>query len=389
MLNQELLPFSKSLFEKLTNSGGLYCVSMYVPMYKKGKEQNDHLAQDNLKHCIKEVTNKLKKHQLSENEIKKYLNPIEKLLTNTEMWRNPSNGLALFLNKNGLTHYKLPLNFKTQTYVANHFYLLPLLQIFHNNGDYYVLELSQDYVQLYEATKYGFNNLFVEDFAPTNLENAVGFDYKQKMLQFRSGQNAFTSGSFHGHGEGKDDDKKEIETFLRAINKGINKLIINKKAPLIIAGTNALFNMYQQTNTYPNLYKTNISGDSEFKNKNLLHANSWKLIKSYFEIEQNEKINQFSELYHTPKISYDTSDIILSSFDGKIDTLFIERGKDFFGAVNTESRNVHIDSEREIQNGSLVNSSAINTFLKGGKVYVLPKEKMPIKGKILNAIYRF
>ena len=77
MLNQELLPFSKSLFEKLTNSGGLYCVSMYVPMYKKGKEQNDHLAQDNLKHCIKEVTNKLKKHQLSENEIKKYLNPIE------------------------------------------------------------------------------------------------------------------------------------------------------------------------------------------------------------------------------------------------------------------------------------------------------------------------
>jgi hypothetical protein len=389
MLNQELLPFSKSLFEKLTNSGGLYCVSMYVPMYKKGKEQNDHLAQDNLKHCIKEVTNKLKKHQLSENEIKKYLNPIEKLLTNTEMWRNPSNGLALFLNKNGLTHYKLPLNFKTQTYVANHFYLLPLLQIFHNNGDYYVLELSQDYVQLYEATKYGFNNLFVENFAPTNLENAVGFDYKQKMLQFRSGQNAFTSGSFHGHGEGKDDDKKEIETFLRAINKGINKLIINKKAPLIIAGTNALFNMYQQTNTYPNLYKTNISGDSEFKNKNLLHANSWKLIKPYFEIEQNEKINQFSELYHTPKISYDTSDIILSSFDGKIDTLFIERGKDFFGAVNTESRNVHIDSEREIQNGSLVNSSAINTFLKGGKVYVLPKEKMPIKGKILNAIYRF
>jgi len=389
MLNQELLPFSKSLFEKLTNSGGLYCVSMYVPMYKKGKEQNDHLAQDNLKHCIKEVTNKLKKHQLSENEIKKYLNPIEKLLTNTEMWRNPSNGLALFLNKNGLTHNKLPLNFKTQTYVANHFYLLPLLQIFHNNGDYYVLELSQDYVQLYEATKYGFNNLFVEDFAPTNLENAVGFDYKQKMLQFRSGQNAFTSGSFHGHGEGKDDDKKEIETFLRAINKGINKLIINKKAPLIIAGTNALFNMYQQTNTYPNLYKTNISGDSEFKNKNLLHANSWKLIKPYFEIEQNEKINQFSELYHTPKISYDTSDIILSSFDGKIDTLFIEKGKDFFGAVNTESRNVHIDSEREIQNGSLVNSSAINTFLKGGKVYVLPKEKMPIKGKILNAIYRF
>ena len=263
------------------------------------------------------------------------------------------------------------------------------MQIFHNNGDYYVLELSQDYVQLYEATKYGFNNLFVEDFAPTNLENAVGFDYKQKMLQFRSGQNAFTSGSFHGHGEGKDDDKKEIETFLRAINKGINKLIINKKAPLIIAGTNALFNMYQQTNTYPNLYKTNISGDSEFKNKNLLHANSWKLIKPYFEIEQNEKINQFSELYHTPKISYDTSDIILSSFDGKIDTLFIEKGKDFFGAVNTESRNVHIDSEREIQNGSLVNSSAINTFLKGGKVYVLPKEKMPIKGKILNAIYRF
>ena len=344
MSSHDLQPFSKSLFENLANSHDLYCVSMYIPLYKRGKEQNEHLAQANLKHCIKEVTNELQKHQLSENEIKNYLNPIEQLLINIEIWRNPSNGLAIFLDKNGLTYYKLPINFETHTYVANHFYLLPLLPLFHNNGEYYLLELSQDYVQLYEATEYGFNNLFVEDFAPTNLENAVGFDYKQKMLQFRSGQDAFSSGSFHGHGEGKDDNKKEIVAFTRAIDKGVNKVITNKKAPLIIAGTDALFNIYQQTNTYPNLYKTNISGDSEFINKNLLLANSWEFIKPYFEEDQNMRIKQFSELYNTPKTSYETSDIILSSFDGKIETLFIENGEDFYGTVTKESRNVHIDN---------------------------------------------
>lgn len=389
MLSQELQPFSESLFKKLANNSGLYCVSIYIPMHKKGKEQNEHLAQANLKRCIKEVNNELQKQQLSENEIKSYLNPIEQLLVNTEIWRNPSNGLAIFLDKKGLTYYKLPLNFKTYTYVANHFYLLPLIPIFHNNGEYYLLELSQDYVQLYEATKYGFNNLFVEDFAPTNLENAVGFDYKQKMLQFRSGQDAFGSGSFHGHGDGKDDNKKEIVAFTRAIDKGVNKVIMNKKAPLIIAGIDALFNIYQQTNSYPNLYKINISGDSEFINKKLLHANSWELIKPYFENDQNDKIKQFSELYNTPKTSYDTSDIILSSFDGKIETLFIEKGIDFYGTIAKENRNVRIDNEKNSKNGSLTNSSAINTFLKGGKVYVLPPEKMPVKGKILNAIYRF
>ncbi|MBT8312024.1 MAG: hypothetical protein KJN91_04180, partial [Eudoraea sp.] len=56
--------------------------------------------------------------------------------------------------------------------------------------------------------RYGLQDLFIEMHAPEQLEEAVGYDYKQKSLQFRTGQAGFAQGAFHGHGEGKDDEKK-------------------------------------------------------------------------------------------------------------------------------------------------------------------------------------
>ena len=47
-------PLSKKVFEKLVNTSGLHCISIYLPLDKSGKEQNEHLAQARLKTLIKE-----------------------------------------------------------------------------------------------------------------------------------------------------------------------------------------------------------------------------------------------------------------------------------------------------------------------------------------------
>ena len=53
-----------------------------------------------------------------------------------------------------------------------------------------------------------------------------------------------------------------------------------------------------------------IAGDSEFKNKTKLHQESWKLIHPYFEKVKKDKLVQYKELYHTPKTSYQISEIV-------------------------------------------------------------------------------
>lgn len=382
-------PLPKTIFENLANTHGLHCVSIYLPMNKDGKEQNARIAQATLKQCLKKVHKDLEHHEMDPQEIKKYLKPIEDLLVDIELWRNPSDGLSIFLDKNGLNYYTLPISFEMKTNVSDHFYLLPLLPLYNDDDDYYLLELSQDYVKLYEANKYGYQDIYIEDFAPAQLEEAVGFDFKPKMYQFRSGQNAQMPGSYYGMGEGKDDLKKELHKFFREIDKGINKIISNKKAPLVIACADPLFGLYKETNTYPNLLENYIAGDSEFKNKTKLHQESWKLVHPFFEKIKEAKLLQYKELYHTPKASYQISEIVPAAINGKVDTLFVQNGADEFGVFDKQTNRLMFRKKTELNNASLSDLSAVSTFMQGGKVYFLAPEEMPVKGHPMNALLRY
>ncbi|MDT8416989.1 MAG: hypothetical protein RQ864_04190 [Lutibacter sp.] len=382
-------PLSKEIFENLANIQNLHCVSIYLPMYKGGKEQNERLSQGFLKQCLREVETKLEKYEMEPPEIKNYLKPAEALLADIKLWRNPSDGLALFLGKDGLNYYQLPISFEKETYINNHFYLKPLLPLYDSNDDYFLLELSQDYVKLYEANKYGYQDIYIEDFAPAQLEEAVGFDFRQNLLQFRGGQNAQLSESFQGKNPGNDDVKKELITFFRAIDRGINKIISNKKAPLVLACADSLIGFYKEANTYPTLLENYIAGDSEFKNKTKLHQESQKLILPYFEKTKEVKILQFSNLNHTPKTSFQISEIVPAAVQGKIDTLFVQKRADEFGVFDKQAYKLQLHDKKETDNISLTNLCAVQTFLQGGRVYLLNEEEMPVKGRVMNALYRY
>ncbi|MDO1513937.1 hypothetical protein Q2T41_14850 [Maribacter confluentis] len=390
MYTAEKLPLLKTTFESLMAKKIFHCVSIYISMDKKGMQQNLHLAQAKLKNCLKEVSSVLLQYQLHQSDVEDYLEPISQLLDRVDLWRNPSKGLAIFLDpETGLQYFKIPISFETQTYVANHFYLKPLFPIYINDGTYYLLEISRDYVKLYKASRYHFEDLFVEDFAPKRLEEAVGFDYRPKMLQFRSGQNVGGAGVFHGHGEGKDDDKKELVKFFRALDKGLKKAIENQNAPLLLACTDYLYSIYKETSTYKNVYDGHLGGDPEFKVKTSLHQDSWNLIEPHFTKIESEMILKFKELYHTQKTSYEIGDILSAALNGTVDTLFIENDTDIFGTFDITSNKVRIDESKEISNTSLTNLAALETLKKGGKVFFLPTEDMPVENSNLNAIFRY
>ena len=96
MNTSEKHPLPKKDFETLAETRNLYCVSIFLPMDKKGKEQNMHMAQALLRQCINEVQKTLTEHQMHMNDIDEYLKPVEQLLDKVELWRNPSDGLAIF-----------------------------------------------------------------------------------------------------------------------------------------------------------------------------------------------------------------------------------------------------------------------------------------------------
>ena len=188
-MNEVYLPLPLDRLEELAKFKSPYSISIYIPMYKSGKEQNEGLSQAHLKACIKKASSTLLSQGMSPKKVDSYLEPINELLPDYELWRNPSSGLVIFLSEEtGLSYYQLPLKFNPYVYVSDHYYLLPLLPLFEFDSTFYLLSLSQDHVKLYQGNKYLLEDLFVNEFAPERLEEAVGFDFEQKMFQFRSGQ---------------------------------------------------------------------------------------------------------------------------------------------------------------------------------------------------------
>jgi hypothetical protein len=243
-------------------------------------------------------------------------------------------------------------------------------------------------VKLYEASRYHFNDVYLEDVAPRQLEEAVGFDFEQNNLQFRSGQSAHGA-TFHGQGAGKEDYKVEMLEYFRMLDKGVRKLISDPQAPLVLSCTERLYALYAEVNTHPNLHKKHLTGDPEFTKDIKKHQNSWQLVEDFFKRPQLDKLNKFNELYHTQKTSYELNAIIQGALNGKVETLFIEKDSDVFGIYNKEDKKVTLNEKHELFNASLMNLTALRTFEQGGHVYILSSGEMPVKESPMNAIFRY
>lgn len=387
---ETFLPIPQNRLEELATFKSPYSVSIYLPMYKSGKEQNEGLSQAHLKSSLKKVQQNLLDQGMDQKEIKAYLEPISDLIPDMNLWRHPSEGLVIFLDtEKGITFYKLPIKFKPEVYVSDHYYLVPLMPLFEFDASFYLLTLSQDHVKLYRGNQYQIEDLYVNDFAPERLEEAVGFDFEQKMLQFRTGQALHSAGSFHGQGEGKDDDTKEISFFFREINRGVNKTIETQNTPLILACVDWLYPLYKSVNTYNHLYPEHLSGDPEFKDKSQLLHEAQQLINRYLLKKKKQIAELYDELVHTPKTSHQISDIVPAAKHGRIDTLFLRKGDEVYGTYNKKNNCVILDSEKAPRNLSLINMAALDSLLQGGKVLTLDPEDMPIKKRPLNAIFRY
>lgn len=382
-------PLPITTFRNLVKHAGAHSVSVYLAMYKRGSDLHGHLSQAILKGCIKEARKELAKYQIPQLEITNYLRPLYHLLEEGEIWRNPSEGLAIFLDQKGLKYYTLPISFDTKVYVASQFYLLPLFPLYQEDRPYFVLKLSQDYVRLYQATGFTITDITDKVAIPQKIEDVVGKEFEAKTLQRRNSRGIAGGNIIHGYGEGKDDVKKELSKFYKAIDEAFLKTVGDSKPPLILSCTDEVFSHYKNVSKYPQIFEKNLAGDPEFITENDLHKATHNLLNEYFNSKKNQKIETFNNHYITGNAGFQIAEILPMAIDGKVDTLFVQRRADLYGIYDKVNRRLRLDSQKNNSNVSLMNLASLETFLQGGNVFYLDAADMPVKGYPINAIFRY
>ncbi|HZK08338.1 MAG TPA: hypothetical protein VFC92_09065 [Bacteroidales bacterium] len=382
--------FTLDDFRKLAQKHQPHCVSIFIPTHRVGQQVKQGHDQLVLKNKLKAARQQLAEYKLSDREIDALLKPADALLSNGSFWSNRSDGLALFISPGEFLFYSLPVSFDAFLFVDTHYYLMPLIPYLNHEGHFYLLALSLNKVKLYEGTPHHLDEIEeAVHHLPSGMDEVLGDDSPQRNLQFRSQQGGGEHAMYHGHGAGKEDAKAEAMKYFRAVNDGLMKMLRDEKVPLVIAAVEYLIPIYAEANGYKYLWEKSVTGNPEHEDLTTLHRKAWELLANHFDSERSEKSGLFEEVLANKRAAYKMEEVVRAAINKRVDTLFVSKGEEVWGTFDRKENEIRIESKKEEHNTGLLNLAATYTLLNGGRVFMMPPDKMPESTSKLNALLRY
>lgn len=385
---------SQDELKNLIENSSRPCVSIYMPTQKAGPDIRQNPIR--FKNVMREAEERLDAMGVPHQEAMEWLKQAHELDTN-EFWEQQDQGLAIFISPKLFCYYSLPFGFEELVVVTDHFHLKPILYLMNNDGRFYILALSQKDVKFFEGTRSNVKEVEVENM-PKSLDEALGYDETAKEGQFRIAtpkggtSNSFQQpGSFHGQGSPDRDKHQEgILQFFHAIDGALHEKLRNKKGPLVLAGVEYLFPIYQEANTYPHLVEEGITGNPQNLKPEELHDLAWQIVEPVFQQSQKEAMERYQELAgaDTGKASHDIKEIIPAAYFQRVDSLFVPVGRQIWGDFDPETMAIDLHTEPEPDDEDMLDFAAIHTILNGGAVYAVEPELVPDKAPAA-AIFRY
>ena len=376
----------KDLFMELIRSEQPESISIYLPTSRIG---NNEAARIRLKNRFGHIKNQLTERNMKKVQIRNYLEPIEQMIAEEELWSHQEEGLAIFLNKNIFRYYSLPLPLTEFSDVADHFYLLPIFPFFTGNITYLVLMISLKNVRLFEATRDQISEINISELKPQTIEESVGYDYEQKYTQVRTGQTSTGQAIYHGHGEGKDDKKTEIEKYLRDIDKGLAGILKGKNLPLLIVGVEYVASLYKKLSHCSKIVDEVVEGNFMDDDLNTLHFRTWEKISQHCSYPERQYLENFELMKSKNKATSLITDIVAASENGNIECLLVNNDVLDFSNIDAWRNTILPSSITAEKIHHLADRIAKKVFIHDGSVFMVENDKMPEKEIIMSAILRY
>lgn len=372
---------SEKTINDLINNDSEILISITLPTHKTGEEgKQDPIRFKNL---LNNVEEELEKKGVKKSEIEKILKPAKELLEKPLFWSHVDHGLAVYITESSFDVYKLPYSVDEQVFVNDHFLITPLLPMTSMDGTYCVLSLSRQNLRLLKCTR---ND--VTDITPDNIPTSVA-DYlevdQEKELQLHTGAQG-QAAMYFGHNANDEDKRVIVEQFFREAQKEITALMNGQKDPLVLIGLNENMHLYKKVNNYGRIVEDIITRNPDELTEKQLKDEGWDVIKEYFLKDMYKSLDNYSQ-QPDDKVSNNLSEIIEAAVMGKAQTIFLSKGERKWGMYDDEKHTVHYTNSSD-DSVELLNWLSITGFKRGSKVYMLPKEQMPIQSTVA-AEFRF
>lgn len=379
-------------FKELARFSGPHSVSMYFPTGRVGQEEKSRIRGKN---AVQLAARKLEKQfGLRPSQAEQFLQPAIDLFAEPEFWQNQSDGLAVFIGDGHFSHYACPIDFRSQVYVQQTFYVRPLISLVNEDpARFYLLSLSRDNIRLFETTEYSIQELEFAEEVPSNMAEALRIDDRSRGLTRAGapGKKAGSNSVFFGRDADHDQENKEIKVFFDRVNDGVTSILCDDNAPLVLAGVEELIPIYREANSYAHLYEENfVAGNVADKQPAELQEMAWNVVAPHFQEQYQRDLEKFEAKLANNEASFGVHTVIPAAINGRVEVLWVDKDHDSYGTYDEATNGVSLDPEQKKANSEeLLERAARAAHASGAKVYNLPRTEMPRITSGICAIYRY
>ncbi len=370
LLTRDMMP------ELLSVNAGT-CISLYMPTHRT---HPDNLQDPILfKNLVKKLEQSLLQ-QYSASEATLLLEPFVALENDEEFWRHTLDGLAVLGTADTFKTIGLPVSTEELTVVADSFHTKPLRKYLQSVERYNVLGLSlQDY-HIYEGNRHSLTELELAPGIPENINEALGYDLTEKHTTVASygGVGGESGNMHHGHGGKSAEMDTDAERFFRFVAKTINEHYSKPSGlPLILAALPEHHNLFQKVSNNLSLLPDGIDVNPKSVETSELAERAWNVMEPYYFGIIEKACDVYQQSKSKGMGSDSLSEVAAAAAASRVDTLMIEDNLQIPGKIISDTGIIEKGDLENPEMDDLLDDLGELVTKMGGKVMVIPHEKMP------------
>lgn len=373
------------------------CVSIYLPTHRASNEiEQDRIR---LKNLLDEAEAQLLEGGLSKGETESLLAAIqEQLGPQSTFWQHQLDGLCIFRSARLLYAYRLPFSFEPLAAVGTGFHIKPLLPLLSGNGQFYLMTLHQDEVDVYQGTRYALSRLEIEEL-PEHLSELLLERDLERPQQWHTGTRTpgghpratTRPAAFHGHGAIEQHEEDDILRYYRLVDEALDSAWGDEEIPLLLVGGADLVHLYRQANSYPHLIEdASVEINPAALDPQELHRRAWEILEPRFTADRQEAAEAYRMLAGKDheQASDDLETVVQAAYYERVDVLFVALDAHEWGTFDPETGEVQVHDQPSTGNQDLLDFAAVHTLRNSGTVYTVPTAGMPGSAN-LAAVLRY
>lgn len=392
LADKQMDHFTREDLEKLLAPRGGLCVSLFLPMVRRGIETKGNSIR--FRNLLDEAQTRLVQAGLREPEIRDLIAQAQARIADTWFWSHQNEGLAAFLAHGEFFSYRLPLSFQELVEVTDHFVTRPLLPLLVGDGAFYLLALAKSGARLFECDRYRFTPIDLAG-VTTSLPEELRYDVFEPTMQIHSGNVEGSGGRFglhYAHGIAPDGAviKQRVQDFCRHLDSGICELLAGARAPLVLAGVEYLSAFYRDVSHYPNVVEEGIDGNPDALRDAELQQRAWEIVEPRFTRQREAALALYRQRAGSRegRCGNSVEVVVPAAAHKRIDTLFIPNNLPVWGRYDGDRDVVAIRERRQPGDIDLLDLAAAHTLKNQGMVYNVAPESIP-NHRPVAALFRY